>query len=82
MTLVLDCLKECITDTLCRVCSILKSWADKHYYDFQKEPQLVEKFVSFLESLKDRGMEKVAGIIVRALYKKVEFKKLNDLNYF
>ncbi len=44
---------------------------DKYYYDFQKDPNLVERFEQFMESIKERGMEKVSNIILRALTKKV-----------
>ncbi|EFA83616.1 RasGEF domain-containing protein [Heterostelium album PN500] len=55
-----------------RVCSILKIWIDKHFYDFEKNPQLLKDFEHFIKvTLVEDGMEKISQNIQRNIARKL-----------
>eukprot|EP01133_Synstelium_polycarpum_P004020 gene4020-4656_t len=55
-----------------RVCSILKTWIDKHFYDFEKNAPLLKEFEDFIKGpLHFDGMEKISMNIQRSIARKI-----------
>jgi len=51
-----------------RVVSIIKCWVDKHFYDFEKNPHVLEAIIAFLEGpVFEDGMEKVSNNILKLI---------------
>lgn len=53
-----------------RVFNVLRHWVEFHYYDFQREPELLVKLKQFVDSVKTKNMQKWVASIHRALQKK------------
>ena len=54
---------------LSRVLNVLHHWVEFHYYDFERDPKLLEKLERFVNSVRSRNMQKWVTSIHRALKK-------------
>jgi len=55
-----------------RVFNVIKTWLDKHFYDFENDPTLVGELLFFTETLGKTGMEKSALFLKEFLSRKKE----------
>ena len=55
-----------------RVFNVIKTWLDKHFYDFENDPTLVNDLLVFTETLGKTGMEKSAIFLKEFLSRKKE----------
>lgn len=39
----------------CRVLSVIRQWVNKHWYDFENDPVLLEDLCAFLDETDSRG---------------------------
>lgn len=58
---------------------MLRHWVEFHYYDFERDPNLLEKLRAFVCSVKTKTMQKWVMSIHRALQKKEEEKPLQNI---
>ena len=58
---------------------MLRHWVEFHYYDFDRDPKLLEKLRTFVCSVKNKSMQKWVMSINRAMAKKEEEKPLQNI---
>jgi len=52
-----------------RVLNVLRHWVEFHYYDFERDPQLLEKLKQFVSTIRSRNVQKWVSSIHRTLQK-------------
>jgi son of sevenless-like protein len=53
-----------------RVVNVLRHWVDFHYYDYQRDQELLTRLHTFITSVKGKKMQKWVAALNRALDKK------------
>ena len=60
-----------------RVLNVIRQWADQHFYDFEREPQLSRKLKDFFDRIvKGKAVKKWVQSINKIIERKVRVMKL------
>lgn len=63
-----------------RVINVLKIWIKSHYHDFERNPALLEKLLSFLDEV--NRTDKILESLINAIKKTIEQKKISQRDEF
>ncbi len=55
----------------CRVLNVVRHWVDQHFYDFERDDDLLQRAVGFLESVRGKAMRRWVESITKIIQRRV-----------